>query len=220
MIKWWSKGKVATGNKDFDRYLQQVFKIPKDLPIEDLHFVVLDCEMTGLDKQAELVSLGAVKVANNRIEVADALDLKFSFASNNAASEIHGELGTTDGKSPQACIAEILNFLQNAIVVGHSVSIDLDHLNRLLASTHSQLKLCNPVLDTYDLMVRLDPTRFERTIGGQNALRLDALCEELDVPIENRHTALGDAYMTAQLFLKLLSRLRRRKVLKAGQLMR
>ncbi len=220
MISWFTKKKIATGNQDFDRYLHQTFKVPKDLEIEDLNFVVLDCEMTGLDKDAELVSLGAVNVANNRILTSDALDFKFSFSKNNSAAAIHGELSGIEGEVPATAIAEILDFIKNSVIVGHSIAIDMEQLNGILRSANSQLKLKNQVLDTFDLMKRLDPTRFERSVAGQNSLRLDALCQELNVPIENRHTALGDAFMTAQVLLKLLNRLKKRKVLTAGQLFR
>jgi len=220
MIDWLLKKKTTTGNVDFDRYLQQTFKVPRDLPIENMEFVVLDCEMTGLEKNAELVSFGAVRVSNNRIYTYEAMDLKFSFENNNAAAEIHGQLVAKDGKVPGQVISEILNFIKNAVVVGHSISIDLEQINQLLRSANRHLKLKNKILDTSDLMKRVDPVRFERSVAGQNSLRLDALCTELGVPIESRHTALGDAYMTAQVFLKLLNRLKKRKVLTAGQLLR
>ncbi len=215
----WFKRKQGPGGP-YAEYLKQDFGVTKAAPIEDLNFVVLDCEMTGLGKSAELVSIGAVMVRENRINVSEVLDLKFDFAKGNATSEIHGELSKPSRTSPIDSIEQILSFLGNRIVVGHSIAIDIGQLNRLFQSANAKLKLKNKVLDTYHLMTRIDPMRFERAVAGQRSLRLDALCEEMEVPIENRHTALGDAYLTAQVFLKILSRLKQRKVLRAGELLK
>jgi len=45
------------------------------------------------------------------------------------------------------------------------------------------------------------------------------LCGVYNIPVENRHTALGDAYMTALLLQHILEGLKKRGVKTAGKLL-
>jgi DNA polymerase-3 subunit epsilon len=53
-----------------------------------------------------------------------------------------------------------------------------------------------PVLDTLLLSAVVHP--------NQESHGLEAIAERLDVPVMGRHTALGDAMVTAEVFLKLI----------------
>jgi len=58
------------------------------------------------------------------------------------------------------------------------------------------LRFDHPVLDTLLLSAVLQP--------NQNTHRLEAIAERLGVSVFGRHTALGDAMVTGEVFLKML----------------
>ncbi|MEM9329610.1 MAG: 3'-5' exonuclease [Bacteroidota bacterium] len=199
-------------------YRNLTFKYASNTPLEEVTFCCLDCETTGLERSDAVISFGAVKVMNRRIEVGEAMDLRLGVAKGQKHSEIHEELAHDCPDRMEAQLQSIVDYIGNAVIVGHHVSFDIGKINQMIGGQFKGFSLKNKSVDTWHLMRRLDPVRFERNVGGTQTLSLDALCQEFSIDIENRHSALGDAYMTAQLFLKLLLRLKRRKVTKIGQL--
>lgn len=177
---------------------------------EDSAFVVLDCETTGLSKSDRVITIGAVKCTLREIEVRKALDQKYPEPVTGDSAVIHGELTDTTSESREL-IRELIDYLGDHIIIGHNIAFDLAMIDKLVNETYG-FKLKNKVLDTAKLAIRADPVRFERSIGGKSGLHLDDLCNEFNIHIENRHTALGDAYLTALLFQRLISQLRKRKV--------
>ncbi len=68
---------------------------------------------------------------------------------------------------------------------------------------HWDLALMNRSIDTMDLTLHLER---DGAFAGRPAIRhftLDALCEMFHVVPHDRHTAAGDAFITAQVFLRL-----------------
>ena len=73
----------------------------------------------------------------------------------------------------------------------------------------SGLRFDQPVLDTLLLSAWLHP--------NQESHRLEAIAERLGVAITGRHTALGDACVTAEVFLRLIPLLRAKDVRTLGE---
>ena len=184
-------------------------------------YVVLDCETTGISRKDQIVTIGAVLVKGNSIAVGNVLDIKLPIKKNSAAATVHGELSSGEVRNDiQKVMQEVLAFIGNYVIVGHHVSFDIGKLNQLYQTHFPRFKLKNAVLDTMTLMKRIDPVRYERNVAGTDSMQLDALCEEFGILVENRHTALGDAYLTAQLFQKLLVKLEGRGIHTMGNLLK
>ena len=54
----------------------------------------------------------------------------------------------------------------------------------------------------------------------ENHFNLDHLCKEFNIPKHDRHTASGDAFITALLFLKILSELKKKRTVHYSDLFR
>ena len=85
-------------------------------------------------------------------------------------------------------------FAKNTVMVGHNVAFDMRMLQLKEASTGIQF--INPVLDTMLLSAVVHP--------AQNDHSLNAIAQRLGVQVVGRHTAMGDAVATGQIFLKLI----------------
>ena len=90
--------------------------------------------------------------------------------------------------------AEIHSYLKNRVFVAHNVNFDYSFIKHQLSAegySFNPTKLC-----TVRLSRKLSP--------GFHSYSLGILCKRLEIPIENRHRAMGDAAATAILFAKLL----------------
>jgi DNA polymerase-3 subunit epsilon len=71
------------------------------------------------------------------------------------------------------------------------------------------LRFDHPVLDTLLLSAVIHP--------NQQSHQLDAIAERLGIKVVGRHTALGDAIVTAEVFLKLIPMLAEAGIHTLGQ---
>lgn len=187
---------------------------------EELSFVILDTETTGLDwVQDEIISIGAVRLQNNEIPLNNIFTARILRISgqNPGAATIHGLVQSdTKGRPAEEVIPAFFSYIGSAIIIGHHIGFDL----KMIEKTSFQLgggKVINHVLDTSTLAKRLDsPTDPDSLDGRQYSL--DVLCKRFDITTKERHTALGDAYLTALLFLKLMHALEKKGIKTLGQL--
>jgi len=178
------------------------------LPLEQLSYTVFDTETTGLNPSDgdEIIAIGAVRVFNGRVlrrEIFDCLvDPKRPIGEESAA--IHGISSAMLRGMPT--IDEVLprfsRFVEDTVMIGHNVAFDMRFLE--LKEEATGIRFDNPVLDTLLLASAVQPKRVDQ--------RLDALAERLGIPIAGRHTALGDALTTAEVFLALIPMLRARGI--------
>jgi len=93
------------------------------------------------------------------------------------------------------------------VLVGHNVSFDMSFLR--FKEAQSGVHLANPVLDTLLLDAALHPDHERHS--------LEAIAARLGVGVVGRHTALGDALMTGEVFVRLLTLLQQRGIETLGE---
>jgi DNA polymerase-3 subunit epsilon len=132
-------------------------------------------------------------------------------AAVNDAVKVHGILPSesSHGIAESAMLEELLPLLTGAIVVGHHVRFDAAMLHAAM-ERHFGLRFRNRLLDTGDLaMAELDAFK-KSAYSNQRPPSLDEVCQQLEIDPVDRHTALGDAFTTAQVFLYLRGRMQQR----------
>jgi len=177
----------------------------KDYNLEHTRFVVFDTETTGLNpKQDRLLSIGTVTIVNFKINVADQLECYIKQDHFNAKTvEIHGILkqGHLNKIDEEEAIKQFLKHIEGAILVAHHVHFDVTMINEALKRLGLP-KLKNKTVDTGILY------RKTKYIKTDKHYSLDNLCNKFNITMHDRHTASGDAYLTALLFLKLCALLK------------
>lgn len=174
-------------------------------PADSLRFVVLDTETTGLDPRRDrLITIGAVAVRADQILLADSFEAMLKLAYNSSSVTVHGITRdeARDGLDEPEALEQFLPYLRDGVIVGHHILHDIETLNAA-CERHFGFHLRNRFLDTMDLTLHLQAAGAfpEDAIHG---FSLDALCEFFGVPPRDRHTAGGDAFITALVFLRLL----------------
>lgn len=171
-------------------------------------FIVIDTETTGLDlKKDKILSIGAVVIEQNHININERFECYIEQAYFSSASvRIHGIMkhGDQIKMTEKEAVEKFLEFVKGDIIVGHHVCFDIRMINKALA-THGIKKLKNKVLDTGYLYRKLKP--FSGYPDQAKQLGLDDLCEDLQISKKGRHTASGDALITALAFMKIRKKL-------------
>jgi DNA polymerase III subunit epsilon len=190
-----------------DRYQQRFSDTwSDDAPIDRVRFVVLDSETTGLDPRKDrLVTIGAVVVQNGEIVLDDAFEAVLKLEYNTSAVTVHGVTRdeTREGLDEPEALRLFLEYLGDGVIVGHHIGHDVETFNAGY-ERHFGFRMSNRSLDTMDLTLHLER---DGAFTGREQIRsftLDALCTLFNVIPHDRHTAPGDAFITAQVFLRLL----------------
>jgi DNA polymerase III subunit epsilon len=177
-----------------------------DEQIDRVRFVVLDSETTGLNPNTDrIVTIGAVAVVGGDIVLEDSFSALLQVDRNTEAVTVHGV--TRDearrGVPEPEALARLLEYLRDGVIVGHHIGHDIATIDAA-CERHWGVRLMNRSLDTMDLTLHLER---DGAFAGRPPIRhftLDALCALFGVIPHDRHTATGDAFITAQVFLRLL----------------
>lgn len=172
-------------------------------PLAEIRAAVLDTETTGLDVAADrLIQIGAVRFVNGCADPDDTFSVRIDPKQPivEAATAIHGI--TYDMVKGEPTFEELrddfLAWLGDDAIIGQSIGFDLAILVREMRDTGIEWRPPR-CLDTKLLRAALD--------GDDSESTLDALAARYHIPLTDRHQALGDALMTAEIFRHMLPEL-------------
>jgi len=179
-------------------------------------FLVLDCEMSGLDtKKSQLLSIGWVMIEHGRIVNSSAKHLLIH-ADRGAgeSSKIHGLLDSRiAGASSAATVLMLLiKQMQGAVLVFHHAPLDM----RFLQNASKDNFRC-PLLFSYVDTMEIEKRRMHLQ-GKITGLRLAQCRQRYGLLAGSQHNALADAQATAELFLAQASYLGKSHELKLSRL--
>ena len=199
---------------DFDLFHQpgQSPDLDKRL-LKDLSYTVFDTETTGLDPSGgdAIVSIGALRIVNTRILAEESFDQMVNPQRDipMSATKIHGidhamvqSQPTIDGVLPA-----FFKYTEDTIIVAHNAAFDMRMLQTY--ENRTGIRFVNPVLDTLLLSAIVHPAQDDQT--------LSSIARRLGVAVINRHTAMGDAMMTAKIFIRMIPLLENKGILTLGE---
>ena len=191
----------------------------ENISIEETRFVVLDTETTGFDYENDrILCIGALVLQNNMIAIQDSFEVYIEQDHyDKSTAQIHGILKDFILKRPNEAeaLTQFLAFLGDSIIIAHHTIFDVTMINKAL-ERNGLPALTNKALDTAHLYKKtlIKSHLFER----KDHYTLDDLADKFDISKKDRHTALGDAYITAIAFLKIVKKLKEKKHINLNQL--
>jgi len=169
-------------------------------PLATLNYTVFDTETTGLQPSAgdEIVSVGAVRIVNGRLlehEVFEQL-VDPKRAMSPEAGRITGIDAAMLENQPtiDRVLPAFMQFCEDTVLVAHNAAFDMRFLR--LKESATGVRFTQPVLDTLLLSAVIHPDLESHS--------LEVIAERMGVSPMGRHTALGDAIMTGEVFLRMI----------------
>jgi len=172
----------------------------EDRPLAELAYTVFDTETTGLNPSGgdAIIQIGAARIVNGKLLRQETFDQLVNPGRSISAESIpiHGiSQHMVEG---QPGIGEVLPvfhaFAHDTVLVAHNAAFDMKFLQLQEEATGTVFR--QPVLDTLLLSAVVHP--------HQESHRLEAIAERFNVAVLGRHTALGDALVTAEIWLRLI----------------
>ncbi|MGE5730404.1 MAG: PolC-type DNA polymerase III, partial [Gemmatimonas sp.] len=159
----------------------------------------------------EIVSLGAVRIVNGRLlehEVFEQLVDPGRPMSPDATRITGIETAMLANQPPlPKVLPAFRQFCEDTVLIAHNAAFDLRFLR--LKEGASGIRFTQPVLDTLLLSAVLHP--------DFDAHGLEAIADRLGVSPIGRHTALGDAIMTGEVFLRMIPLLAEKGIRTLGE---
>jgi DNA polymerase-3 subunit epsilon len=184
-----------------------------DRLLTSLTYTVFDTETTGLNPSQgdEIIQIGAARIVNGKLLRNDAFEQLIDPGRHIPESTIpiHGITPEMVRGKPK--IAHVLPafhaYASDTVLVAHNAAFDMKFLQ--LQERATGLRFDQPVLDTLMLSAVIHP--------HQESHRLEAIAERMNITILGRHTALGDALVTAEVFLRMIPLLAEKGIHTYGQ---
>ncbi len=181
--------------------------------LSDLSYTVFDTETTGLKPSEgdEIIQVGATRIVAGKLRRQDCFEQLVDPQRSipPAGIPIHGiQPEMVEGQPTiDVVLPAFHGFAQETVLVAHNAAFDMRFLQ--LKQERTGVTFDHPVLDTLLLSAVIHPQ--------QESHRLEAIAERMGVEVLGRHTALGDAMVTAEVFLKMIPLLEAQGIHTLGQ---
>lgn len=200
---------ATLGESDFSRpeyYDFDLFQMSEegsaldDRLLSELTYTVFDTETTGLNPAGgdAIIQLGAARIVNGKLLRQECFEQLVNPGRPIPAASIPIHGISEDMVVDKPRIGEVLPvfhaFAQDTVLVAHNAAFDMRFLQ--LQEEATGIAFHQPVLDTLLLSAVVHP--------HQDSHRLEAIAERFNVTVLGRHTALGDALVTAEIWLRLI----------------
>lgn len=184
-----------------------------DCLLSELSYTVFDTETTGLNPSEgdQIIQIGAARCVNGKLLRQESFEQLVDPGRliPAVAIAIHGI--TQEMVFGKPVIADVLPafhaFADDTVLVAHNAAFDMKFLQ--LQERNTGLVFDHPVLDTLLLSAVVHP--------NQESHRLESIAERFNIQVMGRHTALADALVTAEVFLRLIPLLQAMGICTLGQ---
>lgn len=178
---------------------QLVWPIAAGRRFEDCTFAVIDFETTGVGYMDRVVEIGVVRFKGDG-SAFDQWATLVNPGRDLGAARVHGVMSFQDVRHAprfEDVAGDLVERLTGSVVVAHSLQFEQRFLRYEFEHLHLKLPE-NPSACTLRLGCSL----------GAQSRRLDQLCRQFGIPLQNAHSALADAWSTARLLSVYLMVLR------------
>ena len=173
-------------------------------PYKGDEVVSLDCETTSLDvSEGEILSIGAVRIKGRRVITSERLDIKLKPPKSLTGDSIKVHklraMDLLEGIELEDALDQVLEFVGNRPILGYYVNYDIKMIDKFLR-TYQGFGLPNKAIELSHVYHDIIKWKY---VGGDVDLRFDTIAKKLNLPILERHTALGDAITVALMYVRL-----------------
>ena len=199
---------------DFDLFHQPGQNANLDeRPLRQLSYTVFDTETTGLNPAEgdDIIAIGAVRIVNARLLPQETFSqlVRPRHGLSPESIAIHGITDAMLAGQPaiETVLPRFFRFAEDTVLIAHNAAFDMRFLQ--MQEERTGIRFTQPVLDTLLLSQAVHPHQ------GEHAF--EAIAARLGVEIVDRHTALGDALATGEMFLRMLPLLEEKGIRTLGQ---
>ena len=205
----------------FIRSYIDTHRLFRGLEINNCSFVILDTETTGLEasKGDKIISLAALKIRNSLIQENEFLDELINPERDIPWESIKIHHITDEHVRGKPTLPELQSkinlFLKKSILIGHNIEFDKKFIYQDAANSDLSKRMKKITsIDTIYLTAALYP--------DLENYDLSYLCEHFNIRTNDqiRHSALGDCWITARLFLHLLNKAKEKNITTASGLLK
>jgi DNA polymerase III subunit epsilon len=158
-------------------------------------YVILRMDVTGINPEKDkIISIACVSAIKNKIILKDAFEIYI----DNNSKELQA-ISNTEIVNEQFAIETFLNYLGNAIIVGHRINDDMEMIDEALR----KMKLGKLRNNFYDIEAMFN--KYKET--NAKSYSLEEIVNQLQLPSSAKNSVADDANAIALVFLKLKEKL-------------
>jgi DNA polymerase III epsilon subunit family exonuclease len=165
-------------------------------------FVVFDLETTGAKAPpCRITEIGAYRVRNGEVTEEFQTLVNPQMPIPEFITRLTGISDAMVANAPlfSEIAHDFLNFIGDSILVAHNSGFDMRFLNHEVGRVFPEYRVANPCLCTVMLSRKLLPDILNH--------KLKTLAQHYSIALVNHHRASADAFATAHVFVKLLTKL-------------